>query len=156
MNSISPWSLETKKAFFTFLNTEVETRLKSTVHRLEELNQAMGNETKSSAGDKYETSREMLNQEINQVGNLKNKYQRFVVALSRLNTNQKNSVEEGCILCSDQQIFCYSIGLGKIQWKEQNIFCFSKESPFAKTATNKKAGDSIGVANHRKIIDWLI
>ena len=61
------WTLARKQKFAKYLSSHVVLRLERHLAQMEELNASLANESKSSAGDKYETSREMINQQINQI-----------------------------------------------------------------------------------------
>ena len=54
----------TKKELLNYCLKQIEGRLEETAFAIEQAQEAIESETKSSAGDKYETSREMIQQDL--------------------------------------------------------------------------------------------
>jgi hypothetical protein len=75
---------------------------------------ASNNDTKSSMGDKYETSREMLQQEINNLQIQLNEHLKSQKILKNINPNPHKVVSLGSWVETDKGKFFIAISLGEI------------------------------------------
>ena len=102
------------------------------------------NETKSNVGDKYETTREMMQLEIEKNVFQLNKYELQKNELLKINIHKSHiKVEFGSLAFTSENIYFISIGLGKIEIENEAIYCISLISPIGKALQNKKAGEKI-------------
>ena len=113
---------------------------------------ASTNDTKSSMGDKYETGREMLQQEINNLQVQLNevlKQQDFLkTSFDKLRMTKKfDKAEKGAIVKTEQGLFFISVSLGEINFDNQKIICISPESPLAKAMNGKQKSDVFSLNN---------
>ncbi len=102
---------------------------------------ASNNDTKSSMGDKYETGREMLQQEINHLQiqlNVLFQQQEF---LKNIRTSALQKVEKGALVKTQKGLFYISVSLGEVVFGGHKIFCISPESPLAKAILGKGEND---------------
>ena len=119
---------------------------------------ASNNDTKSSMGDKYETGREMLQQEINNLQVQLNevlKQQDFLkTSFDKLRMTKKfDKAEKGAIVKTEKGLFFISVSLGEINFDNQKIICISPESPLAKAMNGKQKGDVFSLNNiNQKIL----
>ena len=119
---------------------------------------ATNNDTKSSMGDKYETGREMLQQEINHLQVQLNevlKQQDFLkTSFDKLRMTKKfDKAEKGAIVKTEKGLFFISVSLGEITFENQKIICISPESPLAKAMNGKQKGDVFSLNNmNQKIL----
>lgn len=123
-------------------------KLESNIQQLEkaiaDIQSAANQETKSSAGDKYETGRAMMQQEkdklsarlatnLNQLSQLK----QLKPALS------KEQVENGSLVQTNEGLFYFAAAIGKLQLGGKKCFVISLDSPLAKALWHKKKGEII-------------
>lgn len=124
---------------------------------MEQAQTSANEETKSSAGDKYETSRAM--------GHLaKDMYARQLVetgkelaSISSIDCSVKNlSVTPGSFVkCGDISYFILA-GIGKITYDGEMIYVISPNAPVAKLLIGKKTGDKLSInKNTLQIIEIL-
>ena len=102
---------------------------------------ASNNDTKSSMGDKYETGREMLQQEIN---NLQSQLKVVVDQkneLEKLTNEPRTKVEKGALVQTTNGWFYISVSYGEILLDGKKIFAISPESPLAKAMWNKSKNE---------------
>ena len=105
-------------------------------------------DTKSSAGDKHETSRAKIQTEIDQLSKQFNHVQRQKNNLSAININHSHNIADvGSLVKTDKGYFFISIGWGRIQIQNENYFAISIASPIGKLLKDKKKGDSIQFRN---------
>ncbi len=118
----------------------IHDKLSEKIGHLEHLiseTRAANNETKSSMGDKYETSREMVQQEINNLQIQLNENLRAKNSLKLINTNLHHAVGLGSLVETDQGMFYIAVSLGSVENDQRRIFLISPESPLAKAMTGK-------------------
>ena len=119
---------------------------------------ASNNDTKSSMGDKYETGREMLQQEINNLQVQLNevlKQQDFLkTSFDKLRITKKfDKAEKGAIVKTERGLFFISVSLGEVTFENQKIICISPESPLAKAMNGKQKGEVFSLNNiNQKIL----
>lgn len=113
---------------------------------------AANNETKSSMGDKYETSREMVQQEINNLQVQLNENLKALNSLKLINTNQHSVIGLGSLVETEKGFFYIAVSMGEIRFQEKKIFVISTESPLAKLLFGKKKGNEISLNNSKQTI----
>lgn len=136
----------------------IQIKLSEKIDNLERLineTRASNNETKSSMGDKYETTREMVQQEINNLQVQLNENVRAKNSLKLINTNLHQTIGLGSLVQTDKGFFYIAVSLGEIISNEQKIFVISTESPLGKALYGKKKGDEISLNNTKQIIQNL-
>jgi len=130
-------------------------KLSEKIENLERLiaeTRAANNETKSSMGDKYETSREMVQQEINNLQIQLNENLKARNSLQLINVNPHQIVGLGSLVETDKGFFYIAVSLGEISLQKQKIFLISPESPLAKALTGNKTGDTISLNGNTQTI----
>ncbi|WP_312750398.1 hypothetical protein [Epilithonimonas hominis] len=115
---------------------------------------ASNNDTKSSMGDKYETGREMLQQEINNLQVQLNEVLKQQDFLKTILVKPSDKAEKGAIVKTERGLFFISVSLGELSFEHQKIICISPESPLAKAMNGKQKGDVFSLNNmSQKIVD---
>lgn len=115
---------------------------------------ASNNDTKSSMGDKYETGREMLQQEINNLQTQLNEVLKQQGFLKTILIKPSDKAEKGAIVKTEKGLFFISVSLGEVTFENQKIICISPESPLAKAMNGKQKGDVFSLNNmSQKIVD---
>ena len=89
-------------------------------------------DTKSSAGDKFETSREMVQIEIQKIETEISKTQQFFTDLAS---------KASQLIITDKGAFLISIPFGKLILNDEKIFCISRNAPITKHLINTKKND---------------
>lgn len=109
--------------------------------QLEILNDAIANETKSSAGDKFETSREMMHQEKAKISDQLRLQKVFRMQLNAVRKEPAKRVEFGALIITNNGNFFVAAALGKIEFEKNSYFIISEEAPFYKMMHHKEAGE---------------
>ena len=133
----------------------IHQKISEKIQKLEQLiaeTRASNNDTKSSMGDKYETSREMLQQEINNLQIQLNEHLKSQQILKNINPNPHKIVTLGSLVETEKGMFFIAISLGELSFNQEKIFVISAESPLAKAMNGKKTGESFVVNNLSQII----
>jgi transcription elongation GreA/GreB family factor len=120
----------------------VQQRMDAAQQAIAEAQQAANNDTKSSAGDKYETGREMAQQETNRNLTQLNEANKLMVALNRIGTSgQAATAEAGSIVVTNQGKFYLSISAGNIKVSDDTYVAISTASPVGLKLKGAKTGD---------------
>lgn len=126
------------------LAAQIQERITALQHTLASLEESRNRETKSSVGDKYETGRAMMQQEIFRKEAQLQQTMELKLMLSTLQpTTQHTVIQKGSLVETTQGIFYLSIGLGKVLLKQQTYFAISTQSPIGKELLGKKEGETI-------------
>lgn len=99
--------------------------------------------TKSSAGDKHETGRAMMQTEID---NLENQLSKMVMLKNNLDQvpkEEKSTGDFGSLIKTDKGTFFLSVSLGKLKVNNEEIITISPGSPIGMAFKNLKAGDKV-------------
>ncbi len=113
------------------------------------------NDTKSSMGDKYETGREMLQQQINNLQLQLNEVLKQKNLLKTIPVKISEKAEKGAIVKTEKGLFYISVSLGEITFENQKIFCISPESPLAKAMNGKQKNEIFSVNNISQTIQEI-
>lgn len=115
---------------------------------------ALNSETKSSAGDKHETGRAMLQLEMEKAGQQLKTANEMQQQLDRVDMG--HSSEIGClgsIIQTNQLNYYLVISIGKIATKQGDYFAISPQSPIGKLLLGKSKGDQITFNNKQILIE---
>lgn len=114
---------------------------------LDDLNDGIANDTKSSAGDKYETARSMSQQEIDKVSVQLAEVGRQLALLPALENNTLSGtvVQSGSLVGTDSGLFFIGIPAGQIVVNGVTVFCLSAAAPIAQKLLGLTAGDELEV-----------
>lgn len=105
---------------------------------------ARDSETKSSAGDKYETGREMAQSEIDKLANNKISTKNLLNELKNLNPDTQNSiVTTGSLVETNHETFYLSISYGRMKVDHKEIYAISAYSPIGMALKAKKVGEKV-------------
>lgn len=97
-------------------------------------------DTKSSAGDKFETGREMMQREMDKLSALVDNTLNSIAKLDRIADLPASIViSEGSLVETDQETYFISIGYGKLD----SFYAISIESPLGVELKGKRVGDCI-------------
>tara|TARA_Y100000589_G_scaffold207096_1_gene195258 strand:- start:7 stop:492 length:486 start_codon:yes stop_codon:yes gene_type:complete len=127
---------------------QLDLKIKDISSAVKSAEESRDNDTKSSAGDKHETSRAKIQTEIDQLSKQLVNAQRQKNNLSIIDTNTLNSIADvGSLVETNKGYFFISTGWGRIQVQDENYYVISIESPIGRLLKNKKEGDSIQFRN---------
>lgn len=132
------------------LLTIIKTKLSEKIENFEKLiseTRASANDTKSSMGDKYETGREMLQQEINNLQVQLNEILKQKDFLKTILPKPNDKAEKGAIVKTEKGLFFISVSLGEIKIENEKIICISPESPLAKAMFGKQKDEIFSLNN---------
>lgn len=113
-----------------------------------ERREAMQNETKSSMGDKYETTREMLQQDINMSMERLSKVKQELDTLQRIEPNNLTEIiNEGSLVLTNNGNFYLAVSAGKYNVDGLLYYAISITSPIGQQLKAKKSGEEFLLNN---------
>jgi transcription elongation GreA/GreB family factor len=111
---------------------------------LQEVTDAGNNETKSTAGDKHETGRAMMQLEQEKLGNQlvdlesqKNDFDKIDFSINQ------TIISNGSLIETNKGFFLIASAIGKLEIDQITIFVISKKSPLALVLMGLKNNDTI-------------
>ena len=106
--------------------------------------ESRNNETKSSAGDKYETGRAMVQMEIEKNQAQLAQTEKLRNSLSTIHPKITSSqVEFGSVVVTNCGNYFFAIPFGKLEINELLVFVLSLGSPIGKAMAGKTVGEKI-------------
>jgi transcription elongation GreA/GreB family factor len=112
------------------------------VEEIEQIVSDISGETKSSAGDKHETSRALMQNQREQIGQRLKETEAMITSLMQIDPQQtKLQVESGSLVTTNKGIFMISIGYGSLTKDGTTCFFLSMQSPLGIAMKGKKKGD---------------
>lgn len=117
-------------------------RTKLNESEINKLDQSQAAETKSSAGDKYETSREMMQRERDNLINNLQANKQLLATLAKIDPHKNMQMADvGALIKTENGLYFLSVGLGKITVMEQTVFVVSKSSPIGLLLQGKRVDE---------------
>jgi transcription elongation GreA/GreB family factor len=111
---------------------------------IQDAQEAATEDTKSSAGDKYETSREMIQQEIDKATAQVATFDQMQEWLSRIEPSQKQkTIAFGSLVRCNEGCYYFSVSLGKLSVEGQTVYALSMASPLGQALAGKTAGETV-------------
>ncbi len=132
-----------KQELYNLCRKHVENSIREIEAALTDRREAMHNETKSSMGDKYETTREMLQQDINMNLDRLSKAKADEAALMSINPESSSQivVPGSLVQCSNGN-FYIAISAGHFTVGGTKYYAVSLSSPIGSQLKGKQAGDT--------------
>ena len=148
---------ELKQQLYTLCSQYIANREVLIKTAIAEARDAANNETKSSAGDKYETGREVMQQEIDLNLTRLNELNKLKQTLDRIAPNQKNTAAQpGAVVCTDKGNYYIAISAGQLKVNGATYYAISAASPVGVKLAGLKAGDSFTINGKNIIIQSII
>jgi transcription elongation GreA/GreB family factor len=133
-----------KEKLYRHCLLHIEERLTRAKIEIAQIQSSANNETKSSAGDKYETGRAMAQLEIERNTQQLHEAEKLLTTLTDVKKNKTlNIAGRGSLVYTSQGIYYIAISLGLVEVEQQKIFVISDQSPIGKLLMGKKIGEAI-------------
>lgn len=135
--------LNFKQLLKQFCQSQIEQRITAARLAIDNAQQAANNEEKSSAGDKYETSRAMSHLEKDMHSRQLASYLKELSALHEVAIDKLyTSACTGAFIECEEKYFFIAAGIGKQQVADKTIFFLSPHAPLTTAVSGKKAGEA--------------
>lgn len=116
----------------------VEGKISSSKKAMDDIQVAINSESKSTAGDKHDTSRELLQQERNKAAQQLDQMIKMKSIFSKLDQVKGDKIGFGSLLETDLGWVFIGLPLGKVNLSSgEELICISAVSPMAKKLMNQ-------------------
>jgi transcription elongation GreA/GreB family factor len=146
-----------KQQLYNLCITYVQNRMREAEDAFRAAEQASNDDTKSSAGDKYETGRAMMQQEKDRNTIQLNEAAKLMVALNLIGTKSTSAViETGSLVITDNGSFYIAISAGTLLVDGVGYFAVSPASPIGMKLKGLKTGDRFELNGKKYLINNII
>jgi transcription elongation GreA/GreB family factor len=135
--------MNTKKELFEYCLNAVRERRQVIEEAFLNAQSAANEETKSSAGDKYETGRAMMHLEKEKLATQMAEVSKMEMALSQIDPSRNSSsVAIGSLVSTTTANYFMSVSLGEIKLANGKYFAISPASPVGRAMLGKTENQS--------------
>lgn len=131
-----------KTELFAACQNYLNGRKETATLALQQAVEASNDDTKSSAGDKYETTREMMQQEIDRNKKMLMETGMMEQMLAQaVAVSKTTKVQNGSLVSTNNGSFLIAIGAGKLEVHGKEYFAISQASPLGQKMLQLKEND---------------
>ena len=134
---------EIKKKIFIACTNFVHDRADTVQNIINSNQQALSSETKSSAGDKHETGRAMLQLEMEKASQQLSSINDMKSVLSKISLENSDNVKLGSLVVTNHINYFLAVSAGEIKIENQVYYAISPSSPIGKLLLGKRVGEVI-------------
>ena len=143
---------QVKRHLLDSCNKYVDDRLTKLKTQIATIQESLLNETKSTAGDKHETGRAMVQLEREKTGQQLLETEKLQKIISRVNIeNSSEFAKLGSLVLTSQANYFIAISAGKIEMENNVYFAISTDTPIGKLLIGKKIDERV-IFNNNEII----
>lgn len=144
-----------KKALFETISESITEKIIRLQADIADLQKDIAEDSKSSAGDKFETSREMAQQELGKLGTQLNEQQRMKSLVENQAAEKLVQAQSGAVIFTNKGIFLLGIPVGKISFRDSEVIGIGLGAPLGQSLLNKKKTDQISFNGQQFIIEEI-
>lgn len=134
---------EIKARLYQLCEEYINQRIETSRRAITEIQTSANEETKSSAGDKYETGRAMAQLEVEKNSHQLAEAMKLKHALAQIHVDQKPScVQPGAFVITDRAALFIAISLGKVLMEGKTYLVIGANAPLAIQLMGSKVGDT--------------
>ena len=150
-------ALSFKQKIFSFCLDLLNEKINELNIALRDLKEGAENDAKSSAGDKHETARAMMQLEHDKIGNQREEFLRQKSELENIDINKKTSqVTKGSLLKTNLGFIFLAIPIGKINVDGVFVIVLSPQSPLGKKLIGLKTSEFAEINGMKYMIEELL
>ena len=120
----------------------VQLRAKTVDEMISSNQKGLNSETKSSAGDKHETGRAMLQLEMEKASQQSIGINEMKTTLAKINLDCSDNAKLGSLIITNNAHYFLAISVGEIKIENQVYYAISPISPIGRLLLGKRVGDS--------------
>lgn len=133
-----------KEELYNFCQGSIQERLLVCKERIAKIQESLLSETKSSAGDKHETGRAMLQLEREKLGQQLAVIENENAQLLKVDyKTQSNIVKLGSLVYTTQHNYFISISAGEIVVDNTKFYAISPNTPIGKLVIGKQSSEEV-------------
>ena len=135
---------EFKQHIIDTCKSNLENKIHSLNSIIKEVSESSNAESKSSAGDKHETSKAMMQLEIEKLGTQLKEAELQLEEFEKINFAKNfQSIEQGSLVETNKGYFLIASSIGKIEVDGKTVFVISNKSPLALKLIGSKQKDTV-------------
>ena len=148
--------MSTKKQLYQQLQQQIDQRVSNAQKAMKAAEDSKNNETKSSAGDKFETSRAMMQGEEERNKIQLGKALDLQRQLAQIDIHKTSKIVVlGSLVSTNQGTYFLSLGFGKIDLKGTTYFAISLASPIGQLLFGKSENEAINFRGKPILIEKI-
>lgn len=150
-------NLDVKQQLYNQCLEFIDNRLHTVQNTITEIQDSLLSETKSSAGDKHETGRAMLQLEREKAGQQLAEIKKVKQRFSKIDfKNTSDKIGLGSLVYTTQANYFITISAGRLQADQEAFFAISGNTPIGKLLIGKCEGDELAFNGKGFIIKKII
>lgn len=135
----------------------IENRLHTIQHTISEIQESLTSETKSSAGDKHETGRAMLQLEREKSGNQLAEIIKVKVTLSKIDCSKSSeAISAGSVVYTSKANYFIAISAGVLEIDNSRFYAISPQTPIGKLLIGKTVGNEVAFRDQQFTIEEIL
>lgn len=136
-----------KSSLIEFLIAYCSNKYEDLNKRMQQLRVDLNSESKSTAGDKHETGRAMIQLEMEKMQAQLQIWEQHLTRCKSLDSKKVKKIETGALAKTNKGHLFFGVGLGQISFKQESIFCIAMNAPIAQAMISESAGSSVNFQN---------
>ncbi|WP_343636796.1 hypothetical protein [Fluviicola sp.] len=144
-----------KKALFEQLSLNISGKIASLQADIADLQQGMTDDSKSSAGDKFETAREMAQQELGKLNVQLSEQQLLKSLIDNQSVETVTQVQLGAVVQTNKGLFLVGIPIGNSMFEGKPIIGIGLGAPLGQLLLHKKKSEQVTFNNQPFIIEAI-
>lgn len=144
-----------KKSLFRHISQTISEKIKNLQTDIADLQKGIAEDSKSSAGDKFETAREMAQQELVKLNTQLNEQQRLKGLIDNQSTEPVFQVQLGAVIQTNKGIFLIGIPIGNSSFEGKPIIGIGLGAPLGQLLLHKKKGEHVLFNNQQFLIEEI-
>jgi len=149
-------NLELKQSLYTQCADFVEQRYLKIQTQIKEIQESLTSETKSSAGDKHETGRAMLQLEREKAGQQLSEIEKIKENLSKVDPTKSTAhIGLGSLVLTSQSNYFLAISAGQLKVEADVFYAISPHTPIGLLLSGKTVGDLINFREQHFTIEAI-
>lgn len=146
-----------KQQLYQACHDLIASRIQGVEQAMQAVQADAAEETKSSAGDKYETGRAMIHLEMEKLSSQRDEFMKSKKVLEQIDIQKTTTtIQQGSLIITDSHHYFLSVSLGQLTIHDHPYFCISPASPLGQLMLGKKTGDVIVFRTQRFTIKDVI
>lgn len=143
-----------KTQLLEYLKNHLDARMQAALEAMQSAQSSANEETKSSAGDKYETARAMAQIERDRHAQLYDQLRQERAVLERIDAEFNfQRIGLGALVKTSAGYFFISVSVGLVEIEDTKVIAVSPQSPLGASLMGKQRGDSFLFQQKKCIIE---
>jgi len=149
--------MKLKQNLYNQCKAQLNTRLEVIQNKISDIQNSLQSETKSTAGDKHETGRAMLQLEREKTGQQLAQLQKQQKILQKLNLEQKHiKAALGSVVKTSEANYFICVSVGELNYNQELFYAISAATPIGQLLLSKQVGDNIRFRTQEFIITEIL